>query len=71
MKMENLAGNFFAGEIDEALVKVIQLDDLGSVVNLKASLQYTHSISIEQQYMAKIKIFHQHFLKRLQRMGGR
>ena len=54
-KIESLAGDFFAGEIDEALAKAIQFDDLGSVVNLQASLQHTHSISMEQQYTAKIE----------------
>ena len=52
--IQSLADDFFAGEIDEALAKAIQLGDLGSVVDLQASLQHTHSISIEQQYMAKI-----------------
>lgn len=53
-KVESLASDFFRGEIDEAVAKAIQFDDMGSVVNLKANLEYTYSMSIEQQYMAKM-----------------
>ncbi|MDY6845390.1 MAG: hypothetical protein SVW57_15035, partial [Thermodesulfobacteriota bacterium] len=31
-KIENLAGDFFAGEMDEAVQQAIQFDDMGSVI---------------------------------------
>lgn len=53
-KIEILASDFFSGEIDEAVAKSLQFDDMGSVVGLQASLDHSYTLSVEQQYIAKI-----------------
>ncbi|MDY7031810.1 MAG: hypothetical protein SVY10_07865 [Thermodesulfobacteriota bacterium] len=53
-KIESLAGDFFSGAIDEIAAEGIQFDDMGSVVGLQASLDHSYTLSVEQQYMAKI-----------------
>lgn len=50
-KIENLAGDFFAGELDEAVAKALQFGDMGSVVAVEANLQYVYSVSAEESFM--------------------
>jgi hypothetical protein len=50
-KIENLASDFFAGELDEAVAKALQFGDMGTVVAVEANLQYVYSASAEESFM--------------------